>query len=102
MEKIVTIYDVQHIDVTVVSKIRIQRETKHPVVTPIANFVADIEQQRIIRIARVFEPDLPVPSHTYMRPLLSKATPTALVHGPEIMVSVNPEAPSLPRDYPRR
>src|SRR5215471_21554359 len=33
---------------------------------------------------------LPVRSHTYMRPVLSKVIPTASGHGPEIMVSVNP------------
>src|SRR6267143_4604624 len=33
---------------------------------------------------------LPVRSHTYMRPLFSKAVPTASVHGPATAVSVNP------------
>src|SRR5262249_18705541 len=33
---------------------------------------------------------LPVRSHTYMRPVVSKVIPTASGHGPEIMVSVNP------------
>src|SRR5207247_11238753 len=32
----------------------------------------------------------PVRSHTYIRPLLSKAIPTASLHGPEMALSVNP------------
>ena len=58
MEKIVSIHDVQHIDVTIDSKIGIQRKAKHPVVTPFADLVVDVEQKRIISVARILEPDL--------------------------------------------
>ena len=58
MEEIVPIHDVRHIDVTIVSKIGIQRETEHPVVTPLADFVMDVEQKRVIGIASILEPDL--------------------------------------------
>src|SRR5437899_12703406 len=58
MEKIVAIHDVQHVDVTVDPKIRIQRKAKHPVVSPLADLVMDVEQERIISVSRILEPDL--------------------------------------------
>jgi hypothetical protein len=58
MEKIIAIHDVQHIDVTVDSKVRIQRKAEHPMVSPFTDLVMDVEQERIVSVARIFEPDL--------------------------------------------
>src|SRR6266536_6241704 len=58
MKKMVSIHDVQHIDVTINSKIGIQGKAKHPVVTPLANLIVDVEQKRIISVSRILEPDL--------------------------------------------
>jgi hypothetical protein len=43
MEKIVAIHDIQHVDVTVDSKLGIQRKAQHPVVTPLTDLVMDVE-----------------------------------------------------------
>src|SRR5207249_9787128 len=58
MEEIVPIHDVQHIDITINSKIGIQRKAQHSVVTPLTDLVMDVEQERIITVARVLEPYL--------------------------------------------
>src|ERR1041385_4016517 len=58
MEKIVPIHHVQDIDVTIDSKVGIQRKAQHPVITPFADLVVDVEQERIINVSRILEPEL--------------------------------------------
>src|ERR1700733_13221875 len=44
----------------------------------------------------------PVRSQTYMRPLFSNAIPTASVHGPDTLLSVNPAGTFAPERSPIR